>query len=280
MNMRRTFVPVAALVFPLALLAVAAPSTLAEDVKVKLKVDETYRYKTDSTMITEVMGQEEEIDSSRIVAFSALSVKGGWTKLEGKIEEFEMDESAFMGGADLGFINDVVFSFEVDDRGQTREFKIDSGGDDDPMMFQILQGITRGTSSFGFMGVGLPKGSLSVGMMWSKEIDAVDMFGEGGIFQDLTGSLEIKYEITKFGTVDGKRMMTIASIMSGSVSMTMAISGLEIDASMEIDSQIVTLITVSDGLVYSIEAESTTLTDTDMFEMEQRGTSKTKRLMK
>ena len=241
MKMRRTIVPVAAVVLPLVLLAVAAPSSLAEDVKVKLVVGETYRYKTESTVIMDVMGEEQEIESSQIVAFSALSAKGGWTKLEAKIEEFDMDESRFMEGADLGFLKDVVFSFEVDDRGQTREFTIDSGGGDDPMMSQMLDGIMRGANSFGFMGVSLPKGPLKVGMTWTTEIAADAMFGEGGMFEDVDGKLEIESEITKFGTVDGRRMMTIASIMSGSMSMT--IMGGE--ATMEMESQIVTLMTMS-----------------------------------
>ncbi|MCH7905422.1 MAG: hypothetical protein IH944_12780 [Armatimonadetes bacterium] len=272
--MRLTIVPVATLA--LSLLAVAAPSGLAEDVKVRLKVGETYRYETESTMIMEVMGEQEEIDSSQIVAFSALSAKGGWTKLEAKIEEFDMDESPFMEGADLDFLKDAVFSFEVNDRGQTREFKMDSGGGDDPMMSQILDSIMRGANSFGFMGISLPKGPLKVGMTWTKEIDADVLFGEAGMFEDVDGKLEIESEITKFGTVDGRRMMTIASIMSGAMSMTI-MGG---DASMEMESQIVTLITVSDGLVYSSEAEGTNLMESSFFEMEQRMSSKTKRLMK
>ena len=276
MKMRRMNVPVAAVVLPLALLAVAAPSSLAEDVEVKFKVGETYRYKTETNMVMDMMGQEDEIDSSQIIVFRALSAKDGWTKLECKIEEFEMDESALSGGADIGFIKDVVFSFEVDDRGQTREFKIDSGGGDDPMTSQMIDGIMRGANAFGFMGIRLPKGPLSVGMTWITEIAADAMFGEGGMFEDVDGKLAIESEITKFGTVDGRRMMTVASIMSGSISMTL-MGG---DASMEMESQIVTLITVSDGLVYSSEAEGTSSMDMSFGQMEQRTTTKTKRLMK
>lgn len=272
--MRFTIVPVATLA--LSLLAVAAPSSLAEDVKVKLKVGETYRYKIESTVVTEAMGQEEEIDSSLTIAFSALSAKGGWTKLEGKVEGFEMEESEFMGGIDFRSIEDAVFSFEVDDRGQTKEFKIESGDTDDPMMAQVLNGVTRVPNAFGFMGVSLPKGPLKVGMTWTKEINAEVLFGEAGMFEDVDGKLEIESEITKFGTVDGRRVMTIASIMSGAMSMTV-MGG---EAMMEMESQIVTLVTVSDGLVYSSESEGTTLIDTSFGEIEQRSSSKTKRLMK
>ena len=274
MKMKRTIVPTATLA--LCLLAVAAPSTLTEDVKVKLKVGETYRYKTETTMVIDMMGQQDEIDSSQIIAFSAISAKGGWTRLEAKVEEFEMDESAFTAGGDLGGIKDVEFSFEVDDRGRTKEFKIDSGAGDDPMMSQMINGIMRGANSFGFMGINLPKGSLKVGMTWTTAVAAEVMFGEGGMFEDVDGEFEIESEITKFGTVDGRRMMTITAIMSGSMSMTI-MGG---DASMEMETQIVTLITVSDGLVYSSEAEGTTSVDMSFGEMEQRIASKTKRLMK
>lgn len=274
MKTRRMIVPVATLA--LSLLAVAAPSSLTEDVKVKLKVGETYRYKTESVIVMNMMGQEEEMESAQIVAFSALSSADGWTRLEAKIEEFEMSDSMLSSGADIGFIEDVVYSFDVDERGQTRKFKIDSGGADDPMMSQMLDGIMRGANSFGFMGFSLPKGSLRVGMTWTKEIDASVMFGEGGIFEDVDGKLEIESEITKFGTVDGRRMMTIASIMSGSMSMTLMGN----DATMEMESQIVTLVTMSDGLVYSSESEGNNSLESSLFEMDQRTSSKTKRLMK
>ena len=52
------------------------------------------------------------------------------------------------------------------------------------------------------------------------------------------------------------------------------------DATMEMESQTVTLVTVSDGLVYRSESEGTNLIDSSFGEIEQRSSSKTKRVMK
>lgn len=270
MKSHSRFALLATMTLSLALGAVACLNSSAERITLKLKPGQTIRYKTVTENVTDSLGTYSEIRTTTLAKTEVISASGDWTKLRVSTESVEQSgDTTSESEAAIEAMKAVVVTFQVNDRGLTRNMKLENTEDIDPALLQTLEMTSKATNFIGYMGINFPAEPIDTGSKWEVKLKGSDMFGEGGIFASVDGVLTISFKVLGFENIKGKRQIKIESTMEGDLDVEIASPGGDIPATMELETTATLWVEVATGLVTKMTSVGAVLIDIGFGTIEQ-----------
>lgn len=202
----------------IASLLLAAPiGQTSVELKLKLREDETVKFRNVLNVVTFSPDKIDERVANTLTAFTFGAEVDGKIPVKAVVEEFEdMDPASADASAAIKTIN---LAFSLTKKGVTEPVKHSVSNSALEPAAALIRRTLDGMNSTGFLGLAMPERAVSVGEKWTVKVDAKEFLALAlapveSAFK-VTGSYVVTFELVDVINVNNKRHARIEAKTSG-----------------------------------------------------------------
>jgi hypothetical protein len=241
------------------LIALAAAPQVAVDLKLKLREDETVRYRNVFNVVTYSPDKIDERVQNSLMSFTFGAEKDGKIPVKATIEEYEgMDAGSNGAGPAMRMI---ALNFAIDRKGVSDAVKHTTGNPGLAQVGVLLERTLSGMNSVGFLGLTMPGKAVAVGEKWTLKVDATKFLAPalapaGDMFK-VDGVYDVVFTLVDKTNVNNKPHARISVAVSGKSNLEINSPEFSAGGTLVLDSDATILVDLETGLISSARTDTT-----------------------
>jgi hypothetical protein len=238
-------------------LSLAAPQVTA-DLKLKLREDETVKYRNVFNVVTYSPDKIDERVQNSLMSFTFGAEKDGKIPVKATIEDYEGMDQGSNGAAPA--MRMVALSFSVSKKGVADDATHSTGNPAVEPVGVLLRKTLDGMNSVGFLGLTMPEKPVAVGEKWSQKVDAADFLAPalapaGEAFK-VDGIYDVLFTLVDVTNVNNKRHARISVDVTGKSNLEINSPEFSAGGSLTLTSATSILLDLETGLISSARTDT------------------------
>ncbi len=241
----------------LAALIALAPQT-SVDLKLKLREDETVKYRNVFNVITYSPDKIDERVQSSLITFTFAAEKEGKIPVKATIDDYEgMDAGSNASGPVMRLVN---LSFALTRKGVADATKHATSNPAADPIGVILSKTLSGMNSTGFLGLTMPEKTVAIGDKWTQKVDAnlflAPALAPSGDAFKVNGVYDVVFSLVDVTPVNGKRHARISAKVTGKSELEITSPEFSAGGQLTVDSEASILLDLETGLISSAKTDT------------------------
>lgn len=240
------------------LIALAVAPQVSVDLKLKLREDETVKYRNVFNVVTYSPDKIDERVQNSLMSFTFGAEKDGKIPVKATIEEYEGLDAGSNSAAPA--MRMIALSFEVDRKGVAGEVKHTTSNPGLAQVGALLEKTLAGMNSVGFLGLTMPSKAVSVGEKWTQKVDATKFLAPalapaGEMFK-VDGVYEVVFTLVDKTNVNNKPHARISVDVKGKSNLEINSPDFSAGGSLALNSATSILMDLETGLISSSRSDT------------------------
>jgi hypothetical protein len=200
-----------------ALLALSILPQTSADLRLKLREDETVKFRSVLNVVTYSPDKIDERVANTLLSFTFGAERDAHIPVKAVIEELEDMDPA--NGNAVAALRPINFSFSMDKRGRAQAVAHATSVPALEPYAKIMAKTIEGLNAIGFLGTTMPEKPVAVGEKWTMKVAAQDFLGPalapvGDAFK-VTGTYDVTFTLLDVVNVNNKSHARIQADVTG-----------------------------------------------------------------
>jgi hypothetical protein len=240
------------------LITIAVAPQVSVDLKLKLREDETVKYRNVFNVVTYSPDKIDERVQNSLMSFTFGAEKDGKIPVKATIEEYEGMDVGSNGAAPA--MRMIVLTFDMDKKGVAGEVKHATSNPGLAPVGVILEKTLAGMNSVGFLGLTMPSKPVSVGEKWTQKVDATKFLAPalapaGEMFK-VDGVYDVTFTLVDKTNVNNKPHARISVTVKGKSNLEINSPEFSAGGSLALESDATILVDLETGLISSARTDT------------------------
>ena len=241
----------------IAIAATAAPQT-SVDLKLKLREDETVKYRNVFNVVTYSPDKIDERVQNSLMSFTFGAEKDGKIPVKAVIEEYEGMDAGSNGAGPA--MRTISLDFAINRKGVAEDVRHTTSNPAFDAVGVLLQKTLDGMNSVGFLGLTMPEKTVAVGEKWTQKVDATEFLAPalapaGGAFK-VDGMYDVLFTLIDVTNVNNKRHARISVAVTGKSELEIVSPEFSAGGSLVLSSESSILVDLETGLISSAKTDT------------------------